>query len=84
MADIVVAVDEPLDITGCDGMEDCHDGRRCLSHDLWSELSDQLYSFLDGIQLGALMRSSGLNYGSANTMVRTGVRHVSVPDLGER
>ena len=53
MADIVVAVDEPLDITNCDGKENCHDGKRCLSHDLWSELSDQLYTFLDGIQLSS-------------------------------
>jgi len=84
MADIVVAVDEPLDITECDGMEDCHDGRRCLSHDLWSELSDQLYSFLNGIQLGKLMRNSGLNHGSADTLAGTGVRYVPAPGAGER
>ncbi|WP_424948092.1 Rrf2 family transcriptional regulator [Candidatus Spongiihabitans sp.] len=61
MADIVVAVDEPLDITQCDGAENCHDGKRCLSHDLWSELSDQLYLFLAGIRLGQLMRQSGID-----------------------
>ena len=60
IAEIIIAVDEPLDITECDGAENCNDGRRCLSHDLWSELSDQLYAFLSGIQLGELMRKSGL------------------------
>ena len=60
IAEIIIAVDEPLDITECDGAENCNDGRRCLSHDLWSELSDQLYTFLSGIQLGELMRKSGL------------------------
>lgn len=59
MADIVVAVDEPLDITQCDGREDCHDGKRCLSHDLWSGLSDQLYAFLNDIRLGDMYRMYG-------------------------
>ena len=80
MADIVVAVDEPLDITQCDGREDCHDGKRCLSHDLWSELSDELYSFLNGIRLGELMRRSGLGRAS----VDSGSRQVPMPSLNER
>ena len=80
MADIVVAVDEPLDITQCDGREDCHDGKRCLSHDLWSELSDELYSFLNGIRLGELMRRSGLERASA----ARGSRQVPMPSLNER
>lgn len=60
IADIVLAVDEPLDITECEGRQNCHDGKRCLTHGLWSELSDQLYQFLAGIQLGQLMRESGI------------------------
>ena len=80
MADIVVAVDEPLDITQCDGREDCHDGKRCLSHDLWSELSDELYSFLNSIRLGELMRRSGLGRASADS----GSRQVPMPSLNER
>ncbi len=60
IADIVVAVDEPLDITECEGQQNCHEGKRCLTHGLWSELSDQLYGFLAGIQLGQLMRQSGI------------------------
>ncbi|MGR3985301.1 MAG: Rrf2 family transcriptional regulator [Gammaproteobacteria bacterium] len=77
MADIVVAVDEPLDITRCDGRQDCHDGRRCLSHDLWSALSDELYAFLAGIRLGELMRRSGLE----PPLRRGGARHVQLPRL---
>ena len=60
IAEIVLAVDEPLDITECEGRENCNDGKRCLTHGLWSELSDQLYSFLHGIRLGELMRQSGI------------------------
>lgn len=56
MADIVIAVKEPLDITQCDGQENCHHGQRCLSHDLWHDLSTHLHTFLSGIPLGDLMR----------------------------
>ena len=62
IADIVVAVDEPLDITECEGMQNCREGKRCLTHGLWSELSEQLYSFLSGIRLGQLMRESGIGH----------------------
>jgi Rrf2 family transcriptional regulator, iron-sulfur cluster assembly transcription factor len=51
VAAIVTAVDESVDATRCHGHEDCQDGERCLTHQLWDELSDRLYSFLDGITL---------------------------------
>jgi len=56
IADIVLAVDEPLDITECAGKMDCHDGKRCVAHGLWSDLSDRLHEFLSGIYLGELMK----------------------------
>lgn len=59
IADIVLAVDEPLDITECEGKLNCHDGKRCAAHGIWSELSDRLHEFLSGIYLGELM---GDNY----------------------
>lgn len=64
IADIILAVDEPLDITECEGEENCHNGKRCLSHDLWSELSEQLHEFLSGIHLGELMQRSGIDQAS--------------------
>ncbi len=51
VANIITAVDESLDATGCKGKENCHDGQRCLTHQLWQDLSAQLYTFLDGISL---------------------------------
>lgn len=56
VADIILAVDEPVDATRCGGREDCDEGERCLTHDLWSELSEQIQDFLDGITLDALAR----------------------------
>lgn len=51
VADIISAVDEKVDATRCSGKENCDNGRRCLTHDLWSELSQQIFSFLKGITL---------------------------------
>lgn len=51
IADIIRAVDESLDVRRCEGTKDCQDGDRCLTHELWNELSDRLEKFLDGITL---------------------------------
>ncbi len=53
MARIIRAVDEKVDATACGGVEDCQDGERCLTHDLWCELSRQIHDFLDGITLAS-------------------------------
>ena len=34
VSDVVSAVDESVDATRCGGTGDCHDGRRCLTHEL--------------------------------------------------
>lgn len=84
IADIILAVDEPLDITECEGEENCHNGKRCLSHDLWSELSDQLHEFLSGIHLGELMRRSGIdqtsNGGQISLISRQDGQRVAGPE----
>ena len=79
IAEIVLSVDEALDITECEGKQDCKDGQRCLTHGLWDELSVQLYGFLSGIKLGQLMRQSGINNsgGSGNQQL------VDSPSLGK-
>lgn len=51
VADIISAVDEKVDATRCAGRKNCQNGRRCLTHDLWSDLSRQIFSFLEGITL---------------------------------
>ena len=55
VAEVVTAVDESVDATRCGGLGDCQDGKRCLTHDLWTELSDQIYGFLSDISLGQLV-----------------------------
>jgi Rrf2 family iron-sulfur cluster assembly transcriptional regulator len=51
IADIVSAVDEGVDTTRCGGLKNCQDGQRCLTHELWSELSSRIHEFLNGITL---------------------------------
>lgn len=54
VADIIAAVDEPLDSTRCSGGQDCQRGERCLTHQLWEDLSQHILGFLDGITLANL------------------------------
>jgi len=51
IADIVRAVNESVDTTQCGGQKNCHQHGRCLTHDLWEGLSDQIDNFLSGISL---------------------------------
>ena len=81
IAEIIAAVDEPIDITDCGGLKNCRDGKRCLAHDLWSELSDELYAFLSGIYLGELMRRVGAEAGQGGER-KPGCRQVEAPVAG--
>ena len=55
VADIIVAVDEPLDATQCGGKENCHDDRRCMTHDLWARLNEKMYDYLSSVTLADLV-----------------------------
>ena len=55
IAEIISAVDEKVDATRCGGAGDCQNGEECLTHQLWTDLSDQLYEFLNNISLGQLV-----------------------------
>ncbi len=56
IADIVLAVDEQVDTTNCRGSGGCQDEKRCLTHDLWQALSDQIREFLSEISLADTMK----------------------------
>lgn len=55
VAQIVDAVNESVDATGCGGLSDCQDGETCLTHYLWCDLSEQIHRFLSGISLASLV-----------------------------
>ena len=56
VADIILAVDEPIDATQCGGKENCLDDRRCMTHDLWAALNDHIFAFLSGVTLAQLVK----------------------------
>jgi Rrf2 family transcriptional regulator, iron-sulfur cluster assembly transcription factor len=55
IADIVAAVDEPLDATKCGGEGNCQNDKACLTHELWMGLSEQIREYLNGITLAHLL-----------------------------
>lgn len=55
VVDVIGAVDESVDATRCGGMENCQGEARCLTHDLWHDLSKQIHEFLGSIDLAQLV-----------------------------
>ena len=55
VADIVVAVDEPIDSTKCRGKRNCHGDHPCITHDLWMSLNENILGFLKGVTLQQLV-----------------------------
>lgn len=55
VAQIIDSVDENVDATRCKGRADCQHGDTCLTHELWSDLSSQIHSFLNGIDLASII-----------------------------
>mgnify|MGYP000493822529 CR=1 FL=1 len=57
VADIIVAVDEPIDATSCAGKEGCmgEDSGKCMTHDLWASLNTKMIDYLDSISLQKLV-----------------------------
>ncbi|MCU0734372.1 MAG: Fe-S cluster assembly transcription factor [Methylotetracoccus sp.] len=56
IADIITAVDEPLDSTRCGGQGNCQNDQPCLTHDLWMGLSEQIRLYLSTINLHDLLQ----------------------------
>ena len=55
IAQIVDAVNEPVDATRCNGEGGCQDGETCLTHYLWMSLSEKIHDFLADISLADLV-----------------------------
>ena len=55
VAQVILAVDEPIDATGCQGTEDCQKGSICLAHNLWLGLSESIYDYLNKISLAEVI-----------------------------
>ena len=71
IADIILAVDEPISITRCKTASGCMSEKaKCLTHDLWEGLGNQIYSYLDAITLADIhnrniQKFAEVNYATA-------------------
>ena len=54
VAQIVVAVEEQMDSRQCEGKENCMGEKRCMTHDLWQSLNENVLEFLSGVTLAQL------------------------------
>ena len=62
VAQILVAVEESAEVGTGYSLSDCHRGEQCLTHELWSELSEQIQGFLGGITLQMVIDSSDVTH----------------------
>ena len=64
IADIIMAVDEPIKVTRCKhgSPEGCRSNKsRCLTHDLWEGLGDQIQSYLSSVSLADIVHKRVLS-----------------------
>ena len=55
VADIILAVDEPIDATQCGGNKNCRDDQKCITHDLWAKLNEHVLNYLAAMTLKQLV-----------------------------
>ena len=59
ISDIIMAVDEPIKATRCTpgSPEGCKSNKsRCLTHDLWEELGNNIYIYLSSVSLADVVQ----------------------------
>jgi Rrf2 family transcriptional regulator, iron-sulfur cluster assembly transcription factor len=75
VADIIIAVDEPLDATQCGGKGNCHNAhhesgsQHCMTHDLWSTLNAKMVEYLDSVSLQDLVDQQRQRTADQNSVV---------------
>ena len=70
VAQIVDAVNEAVDATGCGGTSNCQQGEVCLTHHLWCDLSKQIHGFHSQISLANLVERREVQHISARQDAR--------------
>jgi Rrf2 family iron-sulfur cluster assembly transcriptional regulator len=68
VAEIILAVDEPIDATQCAGKENCRDEQKCLTHDLWATLNSRIFDYLEAVTLRQLVDDQRAKESGRNTV----------------
>ncbi len=69
VADIILAVDEPIDSTQCGGKENCHNDKKCMTHDLWTSLNALIFNHLGAVTLKHLVDDQQVTQDGAMQML---------------
>jgi len=83
VADIIYAVDEPLDATQCGGRENCKEEQRCMTHDLWAALNAKMVEFLDSVNLQDLVDEQRRKMAAAGAPASASVMHMNRARVGK-
>jgi Rrf2 family transcriptional regulator, iron-sulfur cluster assembly transcription factor len=84
IADIIQAVNEPIDATQCRGKLNCQAGRRCMTHALWAELNEEINRYLTSVSLSHLVAQQMQMVQHGQPMRGEGIDQVhSVGKLGQ-
>jgi Rrf2 family iron-sulfur cluster assembly transcriptional regulator len=80
VADIILAVDEPIRATRCTPGQPfgCRGNRsRCQTHDLWEELGNQIYLYLNSVSIGDVIAQRILGSSGVMPSERGGPVHAA-------
>lgn len=85
VADIIIAVDEPLDATQCGGKDNCHGadpstGARCMTHELWATLNEKMVDYLDSVSLQDLVDQQNQKHAEQAVVVMHRTHAAAVQD----
>jgi Rrf2 family iron-sulfur cluster assembly transcriptional regulator len=61
VSEIIKAVDDDMDARTCHGLKNCKDNNKCLTHDLWNDLTNHVYTYLDSVSLFDLVNRANQN-----------------------
>jgi Rrf2 family iron-sulfur cluster assembly transcriptional regulator len=75
VADIIAAVDEPIDATQCAGKENCRGEAKCITHDLWIGLNGHIFDYLRAVTLGQLVEEQRAKAGEVKVVELRDQRH---------
>jgi Rrf2 family transcriptional regulator, iron-sulfur cluster assembly transcription factor len=81
VAQVIEAVNETTDATRCKGQGDCQGGETCLTHHLWTDLSDQIRAFLHDISLADLVARRDIQAVSQRQQARAAADEASDIEL---
>ncbi|MFC6277381.1 Rrf2 family transcriptional regulator [Psittacicella hinzii] len=75
--DIITAVDETIELKRCTGNGDCIHGDKCITHNLWNELTKTISAYLKQATIGTILRDH-LSDDKANSEVLERLRYYKV------